>query len=301
MIMKNYRNDREITIFGPNGEPFTVPEPYKTCKRPIGGLSFKDEIPELAQADTSMEGDMAGPRLIIPSTSGRDSRDRTAGVVLGWYDNCVLVTRSDNIVVIKKISDGLYKKVLETTKYLNLDELPEAHKVTPDEYEVTPGEYENYKIELANYIDYIREKYSIVHNPKRSAFKEHEPIGRAVNGLQTFWSLKGIYQLNMNCEKTIKRFRIEYKKYLEASRKWKLELAHKEYFEESQRNKQKFKEMRHTLDDFKTNKSMDKSKLDKNRQLFEQFDWSKRNVDFKALPILLHDKKHKEKEDQNCF
>ncbi|CAJ0841745.1 2672_t:CDS:10 [Entrophospora sp. SA101] len=293
------RNDREITVFGPEGVPITVPEPYETYKRPIGGLSFKDEIPELAQADTSMEGDAIEPRLIVPSTSGRD---RTAGVVLAWYDNWVLVARSDDIVVIKKISDGLYKKVLEETKYLNLDELPEAHEVAPDEYEVTPGEYENYKIELAKYIDYIREKYSIIHNPKRSAFKEHEPIGRAVNGLQTFWSLKGIYQLNMNCEKIIKRFKIEYKKYLEASRKWKLELAHKEYFEESQRNKQKFKERRHTLDDFKTatNKSMDKSKLDKNMQLFRQFDWSKCDVDFKALPIL-HYKKYKEKEDQIFF
>ncbi|CAJ0759478.1 55_t:CDS:1, partial [Entrophospora sp. SA101] len=86
------------------------------------------------------------------------------------------------------------------------------------------------------------------------------------------------------------------------SRKWKLELAHKEYFEESQRNKQKFKERRNTLDDFKTatNKSMDKSKLDKNMQLFRQFDWSKCDVDFKALPIL-HYKKYKEKEDQIFF
>ena len=68
-----------------DGEPITVPEPYKTYKRPIGGLTFKDEIPELVQADTSTEGDTAEPRLIIPSTSGRDSRDRTAGVILAWY------------------------------------------------------------------------------------------------------------------------------------------------------------------------------------------------------------------------
>ncbi|CAJ0755550.1 16632_t:CDS:1, partial [Entrophospora sp. SA101] len=60
--------------------PITVPEPYKTYKRPIGGLTFKDEIPELVQADTSTEGDTAEPRLIIPLTSGRDSRYRTAGV-----------------------------------------------------------------------------------------------------------------------------------------------------------------------------------------------------------------------------
>ncbi|CAJ0913110.1 9979_t:CDS:2 [Entrophospora sp. SA101] len=48
--------------------------------QPIGGLTFKDEIPELVQADTSTEGDTAEPRLIIPLTSGKDSRDRTAGV-----------------------------------------------------------------------------------------------------------------------------------------------------------------------------------------------------------------------------
>ncbi|CAJ0745542.1 7793_t:CDS:2 [Entrophospora sp. SA101] len=179
------RNDREITVFGPKGVPITVPEPYETYKRPIGGLSFKDEIPELAQADTSKEGDTIEPRLIVPSTSGRDG---TAGVVLAWHNNWVLVARSDDCVVIKRISNILSKKILEAAKYLSLDELPETHKVTL-------YEYESYRVELAKYINCIREKYSIIHNPKQSAFKEHEPIGRVVNGSQTFWSLKGIYRL----------------------------------------------------------------------------------------------------------
>jgi hypothetical protein len=139
-----------------------VPEPYRTYKRPVGGLAFKDEIPELAQADTSEEGDTAEPRLIVPSTNGRD---RTAGVVIAWHNNWVLVARSDDRVVIKRISDRLYKKVLEATfKYLSLDELPEAH-------EVTLYEYEDYRVELAKYIHYVREKYSIVHNQKTKFFQ----------------------------------------------------------------------------------------------------------------------------------
>jgi len=96
-----------------------------------------------------------------------------------------LVARFDDHVVIKRISYGLCKKVLEAAfKYLNLYELPETH-------EVTLYEYEDYRIELANCVHCIQEKYSIVHNPKRSAFKEHEPISRVVNGLQAFLSLKG--------------------------------------------------------------------------------------------------------------
>ncbi|CAJ0630172.1 4278_t:CDS:2 [Entrophospora sp. SA101] len=62
------RNDHETTVFGP----------MENQSQPIGGLTFKDEIPELVQADTSTEGDTAEPRLIIPLTSGKDSRDRTA-------------------------------------------------------------------------------------------------------------------------------------------------------------------------------------------------------------------------------
>ncbi|CAJ0626297.1 13960_t:CDS:2 [Entrophospora sp. SA101] len=57
--------------------------------QPIGGLTFKDEIPELVQADTSTEGDTAEPRLIIPLTSGRDSRYRTA------VDLILLNTKAD--------------------------------------------------------------------------------------------------------------------------------------------------------------------------------------------------------------
>nr|CAG8503656.1 3785_t:CDS:2 [Entrophospora candida] len=294
------RNDREITVFGPKGEPITVPEPYRTYKRPIGGLSFKDEIPELAQADTSKEGDTVEPRLIVPSTSGRD---RTAGVVLAWHNNWVLVARSDERVVIKRISDRLYKKVLEAAfKYLSLDELPEAH-------EVTLYEYEDYRVALAKYIHYIREKYSIVHNPKRSAFKEHEPIGRVVNGLQAFWSLKGIYHLSVNCEEAIKRSGVEYRQYLKDSRKRKLELAHEQYSEEAQRNKEKFKKLRHTLNDYKrveptaldlitTDESKDESAVERNKQLLKEFLWSKRDYDFKALQSRIYDLRREEKEGQ---
>ncbi|CAJ0909462.1 15381_t:CDS:2, partial [Entrophospora sp. SA101] len=92
------------------------------------------------------------------------------GVVLAWHNNWVLVARFDDHVVIKRISCRLCKRVLEAAfKYLSLYELPEAH-------EVTLYEYEDYRIELAKCIHCIQEKYSIVHNPKRSAFKEHEPI-----------------------------------------------------------------------------------------------------------------------------
>ncbi|CAJ0833027.1 13097_t:CDS:2, partial [Entrophospora sp. SA101] len=290
------RSDREITVFGPKGVPITVPEPYETYKRPIGGLSFKDEIPELAQADTSKEGDTIEPSLIVPSTSGRDG---TAGVVLAWHNNWVLVARSDDCVVIKRISNILYKKVLEAAKYLSFDELPEAHKVTL-------YEYESYRVELAKYIDCIREKYSIVHNPKRSAFKEHEPIGRVVNGSQTFWSLKGIYRLSVYCK--------EYRQYLENSRKRKLELAHEKYFEESQRNKQKFKGMRHTPNDFKvveptafdllteiTNESESKSTTSNNKQILKQILWSKHDLNFEALQPLIYNKKREEKDGQIFF
>jgi hypothetical protein len=149
---------------------------------------------------------------------------------------------------------------------------------------------------------------------KRSSFKEHEPIGRVVNGLQAFWSSKGIYHLSVNCEEAIKRSGVEYRQYLKESRKKKLESAYEKHFEESQINKQRFKEMRHTLDDYKTieptafdlimktaNESKGKSTVSRNKHHLKQILWSKRELNFKVLQSTIYDKKREEKEGQNFF
>ncbi|CAJ0628729.1 15293_t:CDS:2 [Entrophospora sp. SA101] len=106
-----------------NGEPITVPEPYKTYKRPIGGLTFKDEIPELVQADTSTEGDTAEPRLIIPLTSGRDSRDRTDddlidSLIVHSYDADLIESHSKRSFKFTKLIDFLSQNLKNTTDYL---------------------------------------------------------------------------------------------------------------------------------------------------------------------------------------